>query len=119
MFDNFKFFASIIRTALPITENQAIGLVFQQFVKGDSGKKVYMTDLLSANSDVSSWRSSWSMPFDGWLFLVDNNPLADWEHSCIHVLVNQDDGSTVVHNEGSPPKGVDYHEISPPPQPVA
>ena len=33
----------------------------------------------------------------GWLFFVDDHPMANWEHACRYVLVGEDGGLRVVH----------------------
>ena len=77
-----------------------------------------MSDLLKANTVIKGVRTVTTIPFDGWLFFIDDVPTADLTHPCRFILVNQADGSTTLINEAAPPINIDINEISLPPEPT-
>ncbi len=69
--------------------HQAASLVFNDVLSGDiEGKSVLSLDLmLTAGETVGTWHEDIIVPVTGYLILIDDVALANWEHPCRWVFV--------------------------------
>ena len=78
---------------------EAAELVMEEHMADDmTGKAVYSFPTALAEGDaVDSWHESVPVPFDGYLILIDDMALANWEHPCRWVFVASDGRTEAVH----------------------
>lgn len=86
---------------------QAAELVYSDLLGGSiEGKVVWSLPAeLSAGQMVETWHEEIAAPFDGYLVLVDDMGLANWEHPCRWVFVSHS-GDMHIVNMLTPPSAI-------------
>ena len=74
-------------------------------------KIIYISiEPLKAGQAVKSWGHLYKVPEDfqgAWLFFIDDQPGANWEHACRYVFVNTATGKYKVIKAGTPPDSIE------------
>jgi hypothetical protein len=80
-----------------------------------TGKKVYESFdmILVGQSVLHPMGHSITTSEDSWFFLIDDVPMANWEHPCKYVLVGQRTGAITVVNESAPPLNITLRDVTP------
>lgn len=83
---------------------RAAGLVFDELLDSDcSGRTLsYLPEAVYEGQGIESWHETVESPFGGYLVLVDDMALANWEHSCRWVFVGFDGTMSVVEMQTPP-----------------
>lgn len=104
----------------PASPRDAARLVIDQVLEGDMEGRVVsvMPELLPAGGTVRAWHEEIPVPFEGWLVLVDDMALANWEHPCRWVFVSTS-GETLVHRMMTPPMALERMLVEASDLPVA
>ncbi len=91
---------------------QAAALVVDDLLSSDiSGRTVYYhPQAVYAGQGVDSWHETVVSPFPGYLVLVDDMALANWEHACRWVFVGFDGTMSVVEMQ-TPPNCLERLEV--------
>lgn len=86
----------------------AARLVYGEVLNGNiEGKQVLAWPAIwNEGQAIGTWHESVAVPFDGYLVLVDDMALANWEHPCRWVFVSPA-GDMEIVNMLVPPLGVD------------
>lgn len=95
-----------------ITRNDARDIVVNQIVGNEiENVNIYQeVEVYSDNSYELNPYKSLSVPYSNcWIFFIDDNPLANWEHECRYVFVNIENGIYNIVNEKVPL--LDYETI--------
>ncbi|MCP4131741.1 MAG: hypothetical protein GY754_12250 [bacterium] len=79
--------------------------------KGGQLKISGLNKQMTKGSTVKSWGRTVTMPDDGFLFLVDPSPLANWEHDCQWKIVNPETGHIETIDMRTPPDVADIGEM--------
>ncbi len=79
--------------------HSAARTVLDELLDGDiSERSIFsLPAQVSAGQVIDSWTTSVTAPIDGWLVLVDDMALANWEHPCRWVFVSPDGAMEIVH----------------------
>jgi hypothetical protein len=87
---------------------QAAQLVFDELLRGSiEGRQILvLPSLVEQGRTIDTWHQSVTVPFDGYLVLVDDMALANWEHPCRWVFVSAE-GLTQIVNLSTPPVALD------------
>ena len=123
--------ALVFLLALPASSNaaeiasldQAYSHLVAQYLGGSvQGVRVYaQPQTAQGPMAVENWKASLSLGSGaGWLFFIDDNPQANWEHGCRFVFVGAD-GAFQAKNSTTPPKRMDLFQemTTPPPAPAS
>ncbi len=96
-------------TAVTVTgPEQAAGLVYDELLSADhAGKAVYyLPQEVSTGQGIDSWHGTVASPFDGYLVLIDDMALANWEHPCRWIFVSFD-GTLGIFDMNTPPNALE------------
>ncbi|UCE28250.1 MAG: T9SS type A sorting domain-containing protein [Candidatus Coatesbacteria bacterium] len=67
------------------------------------GTRVFgLEEISEEGTMIEAWHDSIIAPTDGYLFLIDPYPLANWEHPCQWVFVGAADGEVTVYDMTTP-----------------
>ncbi len=90
---------------------EAAALVFDEMLASDcSGRAVsYLPEAVYEGQGIESWHETVESPFGGYLVLVDDMALANWEHPCRWVFVAFD-GTTSIVEMNTPPSCLERME---------
>jgi len=96
-----------ISAAAVDTPHQAAALVLERMLDGNiEGRSVLsFPEPLYAGQPVASWHEDVVAPFAGFLVLVDDAALANWEHPCRWVFVSSE-GDLETVDMTTPPSGL-------------
>ena len=69
------------------------------------GTRVFgLEEITEEGTVIEAWHDSVVAPTDGYLFLIDPTPLANWEHPCQWVFVGAADGEVTIYDMTTPPR---------------
>jgi hypothetical protein len=96
-----------VATASVESPHQAAALVLEQMLDGNIEGRSLLSfpEFLYEGQPVASWHEDVVAPFAGYLVLVDDAALANWEHPCRWVFVSSDGTMESVHMT-TPPTGL-------------
>lgn len=99
---------STVALASVSSPTDAARLVYGDVLGGRiEGKQVLAWPVIwSEGQAVGTWHESVTVPFDGYLILIDDMALANWEHPCRWVFVSPE-GEMEIVDMLVPPLGVD------------
>lgn len=97
-------FAAVVSAAVVDGPHQAASIVLDELLAGDVAERsvLSMPVRVSAGQVIETWTSGVTAPLSGWLVLVDDMALANWEHPCRWVFVSPE-GSMEIVNMTTPP----------------
>jgi hypothetical protein len=114
MFKNFHFIITLlfsllilhncVRVTDPTTnlsKSEAADLVLTHILKSDTlGKSLHSLPYsLNRNDKVQSSSSEYSVNYNSWFFLIDDDFYKDWRHPCRYVFVSVSDFKYDIYNE--------------------
>jgi len=74
-------------------------------------KVVYIShEPLNAGEEIRSWNRTYKVPNEleqVWLFFIDDQPEANWEHSCRYIFVDTKNGKYHIIKACAPPENMD------------
>ncbi len=96
-----------------ITFDEAADIVTGDVMKGDlAGKRLYgLERVVDKGEIIHAWHDSITTPADGYLFLLDPAPTANWEHDCTWVFVAESTGETSTYPMMTPPAGKVFDDM--------
>ena len=96
--------AAAVSAATVSGPHQAARIVLDELLDGDVSERSVLSlpTMVCAGEVIATWTTSVTVPIDGWLVLVDDMALANWEHPCRWVFVSPDGGMEIV-NMTTPP----------------
>jgi hypothetical protein len=97
------------------SKTDAWNLVMSQILQGKiDGKWVYVSkEPVTAGSVIETWNGSFVFPYDsGWFFFIDDYPLANWEHPCRYVFVDQEKNILLLDGTTPPKKLGELERLS-------
>lgn len=89
-----------------ISREEAWSFVKTQLLKSDTSRiSAYSpSGIVKANSIINSNGDMEESPnYDSWFFFIDDNPLANWSHSCRYIYVSNEDLTYHVSYRQAPP----------------
>lgn len=88
-----------------LTKKEATRLVLTHISIDSTFCEMYVVDeIKKADSSIKLLSSQLTTPsYDSWVFFIDDNPLANWGHSCRYVFVNTETGKIEVKTSNMPP----------------
>jgi hypothetical protein len=106
------FAVTAVAVASVSSPTDAARLVYSELLNGSiEGRQVLAwPTACSEGQAVDAWHESITVPFDGYLVLVDDMALANWEHPCRWVFVSGE-GSMQVIDMLTPPTGIDKMSV--------
>ncbi|KFD41608.1 hypothetical protein HY02_03800 [Peptococcaceae bacterium SCADC1_2_3] len=95
-----------------IDKNQSWEIVKKEVLAESlQNKIVYIsTEPLKAGQAVKSWKHIYKVPNnlqEAWLFFVDDQPGANWEHACRYIFVDTATGKYKVIKASTPPDSME------------
>jgi hypothetical protein len=97
-----------------ISKEEAYDIVVQQGLNGTvEGKNIYvMSDPVPANSVIEVWfKDPIVLPdAEGWVFFIDDQPFANWEHDCRYAFVDAETGAYTEIAARMYPKSIEEME---------
>lgn len=79
------------------TKQQAIDLVLNNILSNELNQvDVYMLDITKSNQNniLLGDRTTINLPYsNNWVCFVDDNPFANWAHSCRYILIDEASGN--------------------------
>jgi hypothetical protein len=95
-----------------IDQDQAWKIVMEKILaKEQKDKIVYVSiDLLKSGQAVKSWGHDYKVPEDyqqAWLFFIDDQPGANWEHACRYIFVDAGSGKYTILKARTPPDSME------------
>jgi hypothetical protein len=95
-----------------IDQDQAWKIVKEKILaKEQKDKVVYVSiDLLKPGQAVKSWENEYKVPGDfqqAWLFFIDDQPGANWQHACRYVFVDVGSGKYTIIKALTPPDSLE------------
>lgn len=63
-----------------------------------------LEEITEEGTVIEAWHDSVIAPTDGYLFLIDPYPLANWEHPCQWVFIGAADGEVTIYDMTTPPR---------------
>ena len=105
-----------------IDKDQAWKIVKEKILaKEQKDKVVYVSsDLLKTGQAVKSWENEYKVPpgfQSAWLFFIDDQPEANWQHACRYIFVDAVSGKYTIIKALTPPDSMDeMKKIFPLPQ---
>jgi hypothetical protein len=106
-----------------IDKDQAWKIVKEKILaKEQKDKIVYVSiDLLKPGQAVKSWGQNYQVPGDfqqAWLFFIDDQPEANWQHACRYIFVDAGSGKYTITKALTPPDSMEnMKKIFPLPHP--
>ena len=95
-----------------IDKDQAWKIVKEKILaKEQKDKIVYVSiDLLKSGQAVKSWGHDYKVPGDfqqAWLFFIDDQPDANWQHACRYIFVDAGSGKYTIIKAHTPPDSME------------
>jgi hypothetical protein len=93
-------------------KDQAWQMVKEKILaKEQKDKIVYVSiDLLKSGQAVKSWGHEYKVPGDfkkAWLFFIDDQPGANWQHACRYIFVDAETGKYTIIKAHTPPDSME------------
>jgi hypothetical protein len=98
--------------------DQARDRMVKEVYRGDIGKRAVFAspEIKKAGAKILGWRTRYDVTVnkDSWLFFVDDQPGANWEHEARYVLVDKTSGAVHAISTRTPPQDLRIlHPMSP------
>jgi hypothetical protein len=95
-----------------LDKDQAWKIVKEKILaKEQKDKIVYVSiDLLKSGQAVKSWGNEYKVPGDfqpAWLFFIDDQPEANWQHACRYIFVDAGSGKYTSIQALTPPDSLE------------
>jgi len=106
-----------------IDKDQAWEIVKEKILdKEQKDKIVYVSiDLIEPGQAVKSWGNEYKVPGEfqqAWLFFIDDQPGANWQHACRYIFVDAGSGKYTIIKALTPPDSLEeMQKIFPLPPP--
>jgi hypothetical protein len=106
-------FAALSGASGVIDANSAADLVYTDILEGNiTGRSVMVLDrMLAGGTSIGAWNEDVTVPFDGYLVLIDDMAYANWEHPCRWVFVSPS-GDTEIVGMTTPPNALESMEVT-------
>lgn len=91
-----------------IDKEQAWTIVKDKILEGNLENKIVYRheDLFKTGQELKSWGNVYVVPADfeqAWLFFVDDQPDANWQHACRYIWVDTKNGKYETIKSSTPP----------------
>ncbi len=101
-----------VKESYTISRMQAWTIVKQEIIGGNIKNRIVYVSVkpLKAGQKIKTWKETYTVPknFQSvWLFFVDDQPDANWEHDCRYIFLNAGNGKYKVIKALVPPISMD------------
>jgi hypothetical protein len=97
-----------------VSKMEAFETVISEVLDGNTeGKRIYVTqEIAPAGTVIKCGRYTLTLPLrNGWLFFIDDNPWANWTHSCRYVFVDSETQNFAIYSAKMLPDNIGEFEL--------
>jgi hypothetical protein len=95
----------IMETTVSLTDDELIAVLVNQLDEHERAESVvyYSTAPIAGGEIMDVPRVELTAPWDAFVAFVDQDPMANWSHSCRYVLIGRDTGEVMSIQAQLPP----------------